>query len=55
MTRDTIQSISVNNNNSVPVYDAKGGAAMAASGSPVPVSAGQLIVEVDASVTYTIK
>jgi len=55
VTLDSIQSISVSNNSPIPMYDAKGGAAMAASGSPVPVSAGQLIIEVNASLTYTIK
>jgi uncharacterized protein len=52
---DAIQSINVSNNNPVPLYDAKGGAMAASSASPVPVSAGQLIIQVDASLTYSIK
>jgi uncharacterized protein YggE len=55
VTLDAIQSINVSNNTPVPMYDAKGGAAMASSGSPVPVSAGQLVIEVDANLLYSIK
>jgi len=55
VTLDAIQSINVSNNTPVPMYDVKGGAMMAASSSPVPVSAGQLIIEVDSNLTYSIK
>ncbi len=55
VTLDAIQSINVSNNTPVPMYDAKGGAMAASSSSPVPVSAGQLIIEVDANLTYSIK
>jgi uncharacterized protein YggE len=55
VTLDAIQSINVSNNTPVPMYDAKGGAMTASSSSPVPVSAGQLIIEVDSNLTYSIK
>ena len=52
---DVVQTINVSNNTPIPMYDAKGGAMAASSSSPVPVSAGQLVIEVDASLTYSIK
>ena len=55
VTLDAIQSINVSDNTPVPMYDVKGGAMMAVSSSAVPVSAGQLVIEVDASLTYSIK
>ncbi|MCK7476132.1 MAG: hypothetical protein MZV49_27545 [Rhodopseudomonas palustris] len=39
-------------NGGVSIYDAKGG--MSASGSQVPVSAGQIVITADANVTYEI-
>ena len=39
----------------VPVYDAKGGSALAEGTSQVPVSAGQMIISVDVGLTYAIK
>ena len=55
VTIDVIQSINVSNNTPIPMYDAKGGAMAASSNSVVPVSAGQLVIEVDANLTYSIK
>jgi uncharacterized protein len=54
VTLDAIQSINVNNMSPVTMYDAKVGSSMAANG-PVPVSAGQIVIEVDAYLTYTIR
>jgi uncharacterized protein len=48
-----VQSISVSSNNyASPVYEGKGGAAM--NSATVPVSAGQLLVSVNAYITYEI-
>jgi uncharacterized protein YggE len=55
VTLGAVQSISISGNpNPVPMYDAKGGAMMSA-GANVPVSAGQLIITVDANITYALK
>jgi uncharacterized protein YggE len=50
----TLQSISISTNGGVsPVYEGKGGAAM--NSASVPVSAGQLLISVNAYMTYEIK
>lgn len=55
VTLGPIQTLNVYSNNvPIPMYDAKGGAAMSAVGS-VPVSAGQLVLTADASISYEIK
>lgn len=55
VTLGGLQSLNVSTSgNVVPMYDAKGGAALAAPGS-VPTSAGQLILTVDANLVYEIK
>lgn len=55
VTLGPIQNVSVYVNNvPQPVYEGKGGA-MAAASSTVPVSAGQLTITANASITYEIK
>jgi uncharacterized protein YggE len=55
VTLDLVQSISLSGNPTpVPMYEAKGGAGMSA-GANAPVSAGQMIITVDANITYTLK
>jgi uncharacterized protein len=55
VTLGEVQSISISANpNPTPLYDTKGGAAMSVGGT-VPVSAGQLVISVDANITYAIK
>jgi uncharacterized protein len=55
VTLGAVQSISINGNPTpAPIYDAKGGTVMSA-GANVPVSAGQMIISVDANITYAIK
>jgi uncharacterized protein len=55
VTLGAVQSISISGNpNPVPMYDAKGGAMLSAT-SNVPVSAGTLIIQLDANITYAIK
>ena len=49
---DTINAV---NDIPVPIYEAKGGVAMASSASPVPISAGQITVTVQVTATYEIK
>lgn len=50
----SLQNISISNSSSGTIYDGKGGN-MAAAYSSVPVSAGQLLISVDAYLTYAIK
>jgi uncharacterized protein YggE len=55
VTLGEIQNLNVfSNNGPISMFDAKGGAAGVSAGS-VPVSAGQMIVTADASITYEIK
>jgi uncharacterized protein YggE len=50
-----VQNLSVySQSGPIAVYDSKGGGA-AASANPVPVSAGQLVIQMDASITFEIK
>jgi uncharacterized protein YggE len=52
---DKVQSIYISGSPvPVPLYEAKGGAGMSA-GSTVPVSAGQMVITLDATITYTLK
>jgi uncharacterized protein len=54
VTLGQIQNISISTSNSAtPVYDGKGGAVM--NSNNVPVSAGQMLIQVNAYVTYEIK
>ncbi len=55
VTLGAVQSITAVDNVPVPMYEAKGGAAMATSNGSVPVSAGQLILTVQVNATYEIK
>ena len=50
-----IQNINITNSGPLPMFDAKGGIGMAAGGASVPVSAGQLVITVDVSLTYQIQ
>ena len=51
-----IQSVSVYSNVSpVPVYEGKGGGAVYERAAEVPVSAGQLVISIDATIVYEIK
>jgi uncharacterized protein len=50
---DAIQNISVGSTSSVALYDTRG--ATTSESSSVPISAGQLVIEVTANLTYTIK
>lgn len=51
-----MQNISISSSGgTVPVYEAKGGGAAYAANTSVPVSAGQLLISVDAYLTYEIK
>jgi len=53
VTLGDLQTISVSTSGSAtPVYDAK---AIGGGGSSVPVSAGQMVISIDASLTYAIK
>jgi uncharacterized protein YggE len=55
VTLGDVQSIALSGSPTpTPLYDAKGGAVMSA-GASVPVSAGQMIITVDANITYAIK
>jgi uncharacterized protein YggE len=55
VTLGAVQSISINGSPTpTPLYDAKGGTVMS-TGASVPVSAGQMIIEVDANITYALK
>jgi len=55
VTLGELQSVNVyTSGNPVPVYDGKGGSAMAAPGE-APISAGQLTITVEANLVYTIK
>ena len=55
VTLGDVQSISLNGSPTPsPLYDAKGGAAMSV-GASVPVSAGQMVIMVDANITYALK
>lgn len=51
----SIQNINVNNSGPVPMYDVKVNAALAGAGGSAPVSAGQLVITVDANLTYEIE
>lgn len=51
-----VQNINYYNSYPVPVYDMKGGVAMGiGGGSSVPISAGQMTLNVDVSIVYEIK
>ena len=54
VTLDAIQSINVSTSNPIPTYDTKSGSSFAPSAA-VPVSAGQLLIEVDAYLIFAIK
>jgi uncharacterized protein YggE len=55
VTLGSLQSLNVyTSGNTVPMYDGKGGAAMAAPGQ-APISAGQLTITVEANLMYEIK
>jgi uncharacterized protein len=51
----SIQSINVSNSGPIPMYDAKINASLGLGGSSVPVSAGQMVITVDANLTYEIQ
>lgn len=55
VTLGAVQSITAVDNVPVPMYEAKGGAAMVASNAAIPVSAGQLILTVQVNATYEIQ
>jgi len=56
VTLGDVQNISYYNSYPVPVYDMKGGTAMGVGGGgSVPVSAGQMTLNVDVSIIYEIK
>jgi uncharacterized protein len=55
VTLGPVQTLNISSNPTpLPVYEAKGGAGMSA-GANVPVSAGQMIIEIDVSITYALK
>ena len=55
VTLGLVQTIYISGNPTpLPVYEAKGGASMSA-GANVPVSAGQMIIQIDVSITYALK
>jgi uncharacterized protein len=49
-----LQSISLSENNPVPMYEGKGGSMMSVN-SAAPISAGQLVITVQANLVYAIK
>lgn len=56
VTLGELQSISISTTGgTVPIYEGKGGGAAYAADSSVPVSAGQLMISVDAYLVYAIK
>jgi uncharacterized protein YggE len=55
VTLGPVQTLYISSNPTpLPVYEAKGGASMSASAN-VPVSAGQMIIQIDVSITYALK
>lgn len=51
-----VQSVSISTTGgTVPIYEGKGGGAVNAQAASVPVAAGQLLISVDAYLTYEIK